>query len=173
MIEFKTFPEQPVRWFFAQHYDSEAWGGGCSSREEALAKAIEQLFDERDECVAGFWLISGSSALPDNDVPPEVIDQLLVQIEEDQCWFEDCGIDRDEAFRARDEPTGLRTFLKAAFEHWMVENVELVRGRMIEDFLTMDYYRRVRRDGRDVAELRSEIQAGEESEFEGPEMAAA
>jgi hypothetical protein len=133
-------PEQPIEWYWAESFDAEAWHGRRFSREDAVANAItDPCFDGMD----GFWLVSGRLRLPERAIPHEFVQKLLVQVEEDPCWFEDCGIDADEAFAQRCEPAGLETVLAAAFEHWLATECDLSASRMIDDFLTMEFYRKV------------------------------
>ncbi len=165
-----AFPEQPIQWWRELTYDSEAWRGPYATREQAVTTAAAEYFDGHDEEIAGFWIVSGRLQLPSVDnALDQGIGAILDQIEADECWFEDCGID------VRGARGSVKEALRPALAAWMAENVDLSCGRMIEDMLTLEYFRRVRpADGTpDRVEPRPDIAAGDEAGFEGPELEGA
>jgi hypothetical protein len=170
--QFAAFPEEPVLWYFATSFDAESWGGKKRTREDAIEAARHQLFD-MDDGVPGFWLVSGRLKLPEAKIDAHAIDGILQDIEDQECWWDDCGIDPRGCSKEMDDTDGLRTFLQAALGDWMSRNVDISCNRMIEDFDTMDYYRRVRiqdAGGLDQAELRPKHQAGDNEDWDGPEI---
>jgi len=160
MAQFAKFPEQQVLWYWAAHFDSEAWFGRKATPGAAIEDAVADLFNGElaDPDAEGFWLVSGKLKLP--EVPQlldEVIHWVVGKIEDDECWYDDVGIDPQDIFAERDQPEGLRTHLTAALRDWMVRHVDLTAGRMVDDFLTMQYYRKVENgDGTCSAELEAD-----------------
>ena len=151
-------PIQPVLWWWAREFDSESWHGKKPTRKEAIADAIASFFSgpHGDPAAEGFWLASGALRLPSTGIPNSVVQTLLDQVEEDECWLEGCGIDASAAKGSGDSEK-LAHVLSIAFEHWLAEHCDLSESRMIEDFRTMNYYRKVDNgDGTFSAELEAD-----------------
>jgi hypothetical protein len=149
-------PPDPVRWWYAEAYDAECWCGPFASRGEAVADATCKLFKPGPghADVEGFWVVSGALQRPPFDPPADVLKSWLTSFEGAECWFDDgAGLDLDEALESAEQPDGLGTVLAAAFEHWWVSQCDDTVSRMIEDFRTMDFFRRVRTLAGDTTEL--------------------
>jgi hypothetical protein len=154
------FPTAPVRFWYAEAFDAEHWTGPFKTRGDAVADATVKLFRPEGAYadVEGFWVASGALKHPDFAPSNEVLHAWLTDFEEADCWFEDgAGFDTDDVIASRDDiDTGspsLVTALADAFEAWWVTYCDTTVGRMIEDFRTMEFFRRVRTPSGDTTEL--------------------
>jgi len=133
-VELKRWVEDPVRWYAASSFDSEAWGCPGASRQETL-DLVRTRYSTRDADERGVvaWIVSAALARPSFVPSPEALSALLEDYEErnNDIWFEDgAGCDPDDP----NEIAGLAELIGRVLEHCL----DAPESRMLSDFLTLE-----------------------------------